>query len=266
MQLPVATPHASPAGELHRADFAAGDVEHPLDLGDARRRWPDPLADRAAGQHQGHRGERSSRHRSIDRHHAASERIEILGLVAQDLGLASEERHEVTTGAAREQWDHVMADPVAPECAVVVARVTYRLEAELRAERLGLGPPQLQHRADDACSGRRHPAQAGGAAASEQVEQHRLRLIVSRVPDEDRGRSGRCPSGFERGVPRGACARLLVRTRHDLHPLRAKRHAEPGGMRSNDLVLTRTFNSKTVINVDGDRVQPARVCQRQQGE
>ena len=40
--------------------------------------------------------------------------VELLGLRAQDLGLAGQHRHEVASGARREQREHLVADPDAP--------------------------------------------------------------------------------------------------------------------------------------------------------
>ena len=63
------------------------------------------------------------------------------------------------------------------------------------------------------------PGEPGGAAASQHVHQHGLRLIVTRVPDEDRARVGVRARPFQGRVPRFACASLEIGTRRDLDGL-----------------------------------------------
>jgi hypothetical protein len=102
-----------------------------------------------------------------------------------------------------------VADDVAPERPVVVGGVVLERQVEQSGELPGLGSPHVQEGVDQAAPDRRHPGEAGGSGAPEQVAEDGLGLVVGGVahrhPLVHAGDLAQCPvagvpgHGFGRG-------------------------------------------------------------------
>ena len=175
--------------------------------------------------------------------------VEQRGVGPGEVRLAGDHRHHVALGDGVEQRQELVADPVAAERRIVVGRVGHRLEPDGRAELPGLPPAQPAQRA---AAGRhaREPVEAG---AAEQVEQHRLGLVVGRVPGEHVGRQGAVAGRPGPGLDVGP-----GRHRDALGP---ERGAVLGRGAPHDLGLGRRPGPQPVVDVD--RGDPAAGPHRQ---
>ena len=142
-----------------------------------------------------------------------------------------------------------MSDPVADMGRVAVRRVLDRHEPEVDAQRTGLGPPQAEQR----MALGRHAGQPVDAAASQQVDEHGLGLVVGGVAGEHavpaaprRGRRAPGPRGWARD------RRRPVRPRNAAPKRRAAA--------AHDLGLGCRAGPQPVVDVHGGHRQPAAVA------
>ena len=163
--------------------------------------WPDlpavgqPSTDRPASQRQRRRGE-CQRIGGVER---GGQPVEEVVVVAEQVCLPGEDRDDVALGELGELREQFVTDAIAQEALVAVAAVVDHGEAEHRAHVFGVGAPQRQQRAARTGSHRR---QSAGRAA-QQVQEHRLGLVVGGVSGEH--------VGGQRAVAGGASASLEVR-------------------------------------------------------
>ncbi len=153
------------------------DGQHPFDgrsLG--RMVAAQPQADGASPE----RDRRGGEDAGVGRVELARECIEQIRVVAQQVRLAAEEVGDVALGDRVEHGKQVVPDAVAAESTIGIRLVVDGLEPELRAQLVCLGAAQRQQRSSVAS----HGGQAVGAGAAQEVEEHRLGLIVGGVPGE----------------------------------------------------------------------------------
>ena len=87
-----------------------------------------------------------------------------------------------------EVGDELVAHAVSPVGGVGVRGVLAPLEAPLAQVRQDLLPRHREQRADDVARSRPHAREPGRPGAPQEPQQQRLRLVVARVGDRDRGR------------------------------------------------------------------------------
>ena len=151
-----------------------------------RRRRAEPLAHDAPGERAGQRRERG---RVVGRV-LGRERVEQLVVVAQHVGLPGEHLDEIAV--ARRARARASPRAAATRAGGAGRRSSDRAPAP-RPSRAQISCVSARR---SASSGRRtrpaprgHAGQPGRAAPPQQLQQHRLGLVVARVPDEDRGRA-----------------------------------------------------------------------------
>ncbi len=139
-------------------------------------------------------------------------------VIGQQPRLTGQDGHDVTAGELAQHGDQLVTDAVAQVGRVAVRRVLDRVQTEPRAQRVGLGPTQGENRVPRPSAHRRE-AVSGGAA--EQVDEHRLCLIVGGVAGRRTGRHG-AESGRAR-------SRLEIGTSSEAHPVHDDVDAELAG-------------------------------------
>ena len=189
----------------------------------------------------------------VGRVDAGGEFVEELVVGTQQVGGASEQHGHVALGDVVEQGEHLVADPVAAEAWVVVARVLGDDQAEPCAQRSGLGTSQRQDRVAPARPDRAETCRAG---ASQQREEQRLCLVVGGV--------ARHRVGTERGSTGGPSAGLEVRSGDDLDTGHPEVGAEMLGDRRCDVGVVVGRCPQAVVDVDGGDVTPRRDGERDQ--
>ena len=180
----------------------------------------------------------AARARGVGGVEVGRERVHEVGLVAEHLGLAGEDRDDVALGDGVEQGEELVAHPVAAEGGRLVGRILDRSQAEVPAERPGLAPAQAEQRPADGP----HAGQPVEPGAAQEVEQHGLGLVVGCVAGQDVGR--------QRGVAGGPGAGLQVRPRRDLDPHGAEGRAEALGRVRHDVGLIVAAGAQPVVDVD----------------
>jgi hypothetical protein len=233
--------HASSTDQFAGGGVAGGDGEDPLDgVGVGRIALVlEPLTDRPGSEHAGCRDERG-RVRRID---AGGEFVEELVVGAQEVGGASEQHRDVALGDIVEQGEHLVADPVAAEPWVVVARVLGDDQAELRAQRACLGTSQRQ---DRVASARPDCAETRRACAAQQREEQRFCLVVGRVAGHR--------VGAERYSTGGPCPGLEIRAGCHVDTDHAEAGTEMLGDRRGDVGVAVGGGPQAVVDVDGGDV------------
>ncbi len=104
--------------------------------------------------------------------------VEERRVVAQEVGLAGQQGGDIALGHVVEQGQQLVADAVAPEGQIVVGRVAHGRQPDLGAQRASLGAAEAHDRVPSWA----HAAESVDAGAPQKVEQHRLGLVVGRVP------------------------------------------------------------------------------------
>ena len=189
--------HTSTAGELAGCGSTAGNVEHPANAVGVRR-VPvvfEPLADGPRPQNSGCSRERLG----VGGLDVSGEFVEELVVGAQEVGGAVEQDGDVALGDVIEQWEQLVANPVATETGIVVGGIGDDREAELLAQRLGFDAPKGED--GMAPTGPDCP-EAGGTRTPEQGEEQGFGLVVCGVTGQ-RVRS-------ESGPPSGTGSRFEV--------------------------------------------------------
>ena len=173
-----------PAGHLAGHDVAPGHLQDPLDLGRRRRMvlgpgaGPQPPPHGPAGQGGPGRGQR----RCVGG-------IDLVGQLVEQLDVAASSpawRARIGTGSrpasSAMSGSRVVADPIAGEGRVGVGRVVDGLRTlELLAQGPGLVAPAARGEDGRPAPCSRIPARPSAPAPAQQVEQHRLGLVVGRV-------------------------------------------------------------------------------------
>jgi hypothetical protein len=130
--------------------------------------------------------------------------VERIRVLAQLLGRAHEGLVDAGTELLLHDGQHGAAHPHPREGAVVVLRVEPRLESGIRAGLDGRRAPDAEQRPPVEAARPLHALQAGRPAAPGQTQQHRLRLVVERVAEQDRGGTAVGRGLLEGGVAGGA--------------------------------------------------------------
>ena len=210
-----------PAGHLDGAPLTARDGEHRVDRR-GRGRWrTEPSADDASGQRERKAGERVRVVGRVFRRKCVEQQV----VFTHQGGLPGEHLREIALRTANELGHHLAPQPHPAVMELVVHRVAYRSPPQPGADLVRVGAAQIQHRAPEPAAHGRHAGETRRAAPPQQREQHRLRLVVACVPDEDRGRVGVV----------GRAARALRSARRGLRPRRwrsrRRRPPSPGPRR-----------------------------------
>ena len=180
----------------------------------------------------------------IGRVDRAGQLVEQSVVVAEQVGGANEERHDIAFGDGIEQREEFVANPVATEPRIGVGRVAHRIELQRGAEPARVVAAQ---REQGVAAARPHRGQPGGSAAAEQGEEHRLGLVVGGVPRQ-------CVRS-EQFVAGDACPGFEVRPIDELGPVGAECHAEAiGDPLSRGGFVVRILTD-TVVDVDCDDIE-----------
>ena len=181
--------------------------------------------------------------------------VEQVRLVAQEIGLATPEGDEVAGGDLLEERKHLVTNPVPPVDRIDVRGVDDRLETQLLTQTHSVGAPKSQDRLSRTWPHRREPVEA---AATKQVEQDGLGLIVSRVPGGGAGRE-RPESGV-------AGPGLEVGAGGDLHAAGDERGPEARGGFGDHGRLVRRPGPEAVVDVHCRHLAARRDRQGQESE
>ena len=149
---------------------------------------------------------------SVGSRPAASSSSEV-GVVAQQPAWRARTAATSRSAMASSSGQQLVADPVAAEGGSSVGRVLDRSQAEVLAQRPGLAPAQAEQRVAVGP----HAGQPVEPGAPQEVEQHRLGLVVGRVAGEHVGRRARRsgpPGRGPRGSGPGATSTRSARKRH----------------------------------------------------
>jgi hypothetical protein len=240
------------ARQLTRDRLAASDREHPIDRGSVRRVAVvgEPATDRSAGDRRIGSGD-SPCIGGID---GVGEPIEQVGVVSQQGGGTGEDRCDVTTGDLGREGQQFVTDPTPPELALVVRGVSDRIDPELGADRLGVGPSECEQRVP--MTGR-HRREAVGPAATKEAEHQRLGLVVERV-------AGHRRIG-QRQLPGGAGTSFEVRTGRDIDAMQLEGDADPGRDPACLLGVIPGLRADAVVDVVSCDVEAGAVGQRDEG-
>jgi hypothetical protein len=178
--------------DLAGAHLAPGDGQDPLDLGGRGGLAPGGGAQPGphGGAGEGDRGRRQGP--GVGDVDLGGQGGDQVGVVGEQRGLAGQDGDDVAPGHVVQQGQDLVADPVAEEAGVVVARVLDRSQPLGGAEGPGLGAPQGEDRVPGA--GAQRP-QAGGPRPPQQVEQDRLGPVVERVAGAGVGPEDGPPGG-----------------------------------------------------------------------
>ena len=216
-----------PPAISHARSLAAGHGEHPLDR--RQRRAGSRRGRPASGARRGGRARAAPRRgpgRRSGRWPPARPSSE-LGVVARARSaVRTSSGDDVAPGDVVHQREQLVADPVAHEAGG--RRWTGRRPApspSVGAQRRGLGPAQGEQRPGRCRAHRRQPVEPG---AAQQVDQHRLGLVVGGVAGERRRRAAR-PAGRRGPGPRGS-GPAATSTAHE--PERRRRARRPAGRRA----------------------------------
>lgn len=245
---------ATHSGDLTRNGVAGGNVEDPGYRGGV---WGISLSREPPAY-----GTASERERGvcecwcIGRVQHRRELVEEVIVVSEQVSGSIRQRDDVSFSDRLEQWQQFVAHPISPKSCVGVGRVGDRFEAEVRAQRVGLGSSEREDRVGGAGSNGR---EAGRSGTTEEREQGGFGLIVRGVA-EHRG-------GPEQSVARLAGARLEVRAIGELRMRDPPRNAELCGdhfARSRGIVRRRV---EPMVDVHGHDIQTGRhsECQECRG-
>ncbi|MFU0805602.1 MAG: hypothetical protein ACFWTS_08945 [Pseudoclavibacter caeni] len=196
-------------------------LDDPLDR--ARRERPRQVAHERDGEHP-----RRAARRPLGGHRVQQRRV-----LAHERRGAGQRRGEPRAELPLEQRQHAVAHPHPGESGVVILRVVPDRDAPGPARRPGDAAAQAQQRSDDPPGHGAHPADRPGPGPTGEAEQHRLRLVIEGVREQDEIGALRAPGPFQRGQARPPGRRLHAAGPGDPHPLDggrvgAERGAAPG--------------------------------------
>ena len=238
MQAVAAPLDAAASDEFAGAGLSGGDGEnspHGVGVGRIPVEF-EPLADRS-GRHD----PRSCRERiRIGRVDDCCKLFEELVICAQQIGGAVEEHGHVSLGDSVEQWEQLVTDPVATKPRIVVRGIIGDGQAELLAQRMGLGPSQGQDGVTPSWPDR---AEASGTGSSQQCQQERLGLVISGVTGQ-RVMPECCSTSSS-----GSC--FEIRTIRDIDSDRPEWHVEVRCHGASDVGVGIGRCPQPVVDVDG---------------
>ena len=189
----------STASQLAGRDLTAGNSEDPSHGVRVRRVSVvfEPLANGSRPQHS-RSGCEGAGIGGVD---VGGQFVEELVVGAEQVGGAVEQHGDVALGDVIEEWEELVADPVATETEVVVGGVVDHSEAELLAQRLGFDASEGE---DGMAPTRPDRSESGGPRTPDQGEEQGLGLIVCGVTGQsvwsESGPTGAAGSRFEIGA------------------------------------------------------------------
>lgn len=202
---------------------APGHGQNPFDGRRIGRVFPsEPLPHGATSQRNGRRSQRPG----VGGVELGGEGVEQVGVVAGEIGLPGEDGDEVPSGGFGEGGEQVEPHRVAQVLSVEVGRVVDEFEPESSTQGVGLGAAQGEDRPSRPGT---HPGQPVERGATEEMEHHRLGLVVGSVAGEHVGRQS--------GIAGLASPGLEVGPMADLGAYGAHLAAEALGEASDDLGL-----------------------------
>ena len=163
--------------------------------------------------------------------HGRGEAGEDVRLLGQHGGGAGQRVAHGGVEARLEVRDQLVADAVAQERGVGVGRVLAPGQAVRGQVVEHVRPRHAQHRAQEAPAPRAHGAEAGAARPAQQAQEHRLRLVVAGVREDDPRRAFARRGPLQEGVALQArrfldAAAVAGRAGADVGPSHAQRDAE----------------------------------------
>jgi len=128
----VRSPNSAHAGHLTRSACPRGDLQHPCNGGRVGPVAADiqPPPNRAPGQRERRRGERPC----IGWVDGVGEVVEQPVIVAEEVGGAHQERHDVAFGDGIDQRQEFVANSIATKARIGVGRIHHRIELQDGAE------------------------------------------------------------------------------------------------------------------------------------
>ena len=187
--------------------------------------------------------------------------VEGLRVLAELIGRARERLGDARAEFRLENRQHPLSHTHPREAFVEIVGIVPGIQSGCRAERTGRLATHPEQRSEPAqtvlvLAHRRHALQARRPGAAGEPEQHRLGLVVERVPQEHRG----CAdpgSGFpQHPVPRLARRRLRAALAVDLDPHHDRFEAESPGDAGRTRGDLRRVGLQAVIDGDGRRRYP----------
>ena len=148
-----------------------------------------------------------------------------------------------------------MTNPIAQVCRVAVRRVLHWVQAELRAQVVGLGPAQPEYRVPGPGAHRRESISSG---TTEQVQEDGLCLIVGRVAGGGTGRESPEPSRTRPRLEVGPCT--------NVHPVDYDLDPERSGDRGYDLSVLGGVLTQAVVDVMCSHITAGDYSEHEQGE
>ena len=198
---------------------------------------------------------------------SVDERFEQLVVFTQQIGLAREHVDEITIGAPLELRDDLPAEPDPAVMQLVVHGIVHGRESETRAQLMGFAATETEQRTAQESTRRGHSRQARCARAPQHLEEHRLRLVVARVRDEDRSRADLDADPLQCGVARVARPGFEVRPGTDVDVLHPGLRPETGGGRDHGGRVVAGTSAQTMVDVHRVHVETvlARQCEQREG-
>ena len=168
-------------------------------------------------------------------------------------------------------WENLMAEEVPRVGEVLVRRVFHMRDPVIGGPGPKLLPADVEERPDDRAVPGIDAGQPAGPGAAQQPQQHRLRLIVARVPDRHAVGAECLPATLQGGVsepPGGILCRQSLRSRHteDVDTLDMGRQVQPDGQRlAKRLIALRVGPAQLVVHVHDPRYARTRLSVRAPG-